>query len=191
MKRKHNLTKISNISWTIEKIVIFIVLNFFPPKKQKAEKLKLDNPRPSLPVTTLVSQNQLCLHNCTTETSSAAKKDKSTSKVQISLGHDVVFLSCYFSLCQCFNRAETHLTGWIRELMKNFGNVSFILGKLSWNTSKYFKNLLHINCSVDAFFRQMCITLSSFLSVESQKTKWKISGVDNNLWCSTLWFNIQ
>ena len=76
MKRKHNLTKISNISWTIEKIVIFIVLNFFPPKKQKAEKLKLDNPRPSLPVTTLVSQNQLCLHNCTTGNSSAAKKDK-------------------------------------------------------------------------------------------------------------------
>ena len=41
MKRKHNLTKISNISWTIEKIVIFIVLNFFPPQKQKAEKTEI------------------------------------------------------------------------------------------------------------------------------------------------------
>ena len=94
--------------------------------------------------------------------------EKSTSKVQISLVHDVVFLSCYFSLCQCFNRAETHLTGWIRELMKNFGNVSFILGKLSWNTSKYFKNLLNINYSVDAFFRQMCNTIFLFVCWESE-----------------------
>ena len=74
MKKKHNLIKIFDISWTIEKIVIFIVAKFFPPKKLK--RLKLENPRPSLPVTTLVSQNQLCLHNCTTGNSSAAKKDK-------------------------------------------------------------------------------------------------------------------
>ena len=195
MKRKHNLTKISNISWTIEKIVIFIVLNFFPPQKQKAEKnwnWTILGPL-SLWQHSFLRINFVCtiVQPGTLRQQKKTNSEKSTSKVQISLVHDVVFLSCYFSLCQCFNRAETHLTGWIRELMKNFGNVSFILGKLSWNTSKYFKNLLHINCSVDAFFRQMCITLSSFLSVESQMTKWKISGVDNNLWCSTLWFNIQ
>ena len=74
MKRKHNLTKIFDISWTIEKIVIFIVAKFSPLEKFK--RLKLENPRPSLPVTTLVSQNQLCLHNRTTVNSSAANKDK-------------------------------------------------------------------------------------------------------------------
>ena len=117
--------------------------------------------------------------------------EKSTSKMQISVVHDVVFLSCYFSLCQYFNRAETHLTGWIRELVINFGNIPFILGKqILKNTCKYFQNFLHINYSVD-FFIGRYATLSSYLFEKSQKTKWQILGADNNLWCSTLWFNIQ